>query len=278
MLENPKDLLENLIATRNEAIYERIGKCENKEVITNVSILVYTHTEYSFMWKAMIPLLQKHVKDIDIHWLYETTADSQVISDIPNNWFKHTYDESLYWTKRVGKAVSEINDDYILFLHEDWLPIGDVKKEVLYDMINFMKEQTCGFLTSYVVYSKLNSAVFTGYKDCYYYPEPCHVFQPAIWNKETLSSFCSDLNKSKFQNEDPECSNYMSRKNCWAVANITTVNTARSVNSLFYPHMHALAGGRWTFKKYPVLKEFLETFGIDTSSRIIDNTWELHYM
>lgn len=245
-----------------------------------ISVLVYTHTEYSFMWKAMIPLLQKHVNNIDIHWLYESTADSQFINDtVPENWFKHTYDESLIWTKRVGKALDEINDDYILFLHEDWLPIADVKKDILKDMIKFMNEQSCGFLLSYVNECRHNinnlQGVFAGYENYYYYPEPHHIFQPAIWDKKVFFNFCSDLNKTKQQNEDTDCLNYMRNMNCWSVININTINTIRTSNSIFFPHMHALSEGLWNFKRYPALKEFLETFGIDTNSRGVHTWWEL---
>jgi len=244
----------------------------------NISILVYTHTEYSFMWNAMIPLLQKYVKDIDVHWLFEDTADKKLINTlVPLDWYKHTYSESLIWTKRVGKALKEIKDDYILFLHEDWLPIADVKKEILENMINFMKQQSCGFLLSFshITRVSVQNGVTTGCKDYYYYKEPHHLFQPAIWDKNIFINFCRDLNKTKHQNEDGDCLNYMSNNNCMSVQNLNTVTTLRTTNSLFFPHMHALSEGLWNFKKYPTLKEFLETFGIDTNSRGVHTWWEL---
>ena len=243
-----------------------------------ISILVYTHTEYSFMWKAMIPLLQKYTNGIDIHWLYENTADSQFINNtIPENWVKHTYDEKFIWTKRVGKALDEINDEYILFLHEDWLPIAHVKNEILQDMINFMNEQSCGFLLSFSHITRVSKqdGSPTGYNGYYYYKEPHHLFQPGIWNKKIFINFCCDLNKTKHQNEDTECLDYMSNKNCMSVQNKETVLTLRTTNSLFFSHMHALSEGLWNFTKYPTLKEFLETFGIDTDSRGIHSWWEL---
>ena len=50
--------------------------------MNNICLLVYTHSEYAFMWKAMIPLLQKHVENIDIHWLYEELADQTLIDQM----------------------------------------------------------------------------------------------------------------------------------------------------------------------------------------------------
>jgi hypothetical protein len=226
----------------------------------------------------MIPLLLKHVKDIDIHWLFEDTADQKLTDNlVPLHWYKHVYSENLIWTKRIGKALNEIEDDYILFLHEDWLPIAEVKNTILNDMVQFMEDQSCRYLLSYSHISRVTQqeGIFTGYDKYYYYKEENHVFQPAIWKKNVFIDFCRDLDKTKHQNEDSDCLNYMSQKNPMSVQNRETALTLRTTNSLFFPHMHALSEGLWNFTKYPTLKEFLETFGIDTNSRGIHSWWEL---
>lgn len=245
--------------------------------MNNIAILVYTHSDYSFMWKAMIPLLQKHVKNINIHWLFEDTSDEIINKLIPSEWIKHTFSENMIWTKRVLKALNEIDEKYILFLHEDWLPIEDIKIEILNEMIDFMKNQNCGFLLSYshISTTSRQSGIQTSNKEYYFYSENNHVFQPAIWNKNVFIEFCNVLNKTKHQNEDHECLEFMRKKNCWSVQNLSTVTTLRTTNSLFFPHMHALSEGLWNFTKYPTLKKFLETFNIDTNTRGIHSWWEL---
>ena len=177
--------------------------------MNNICLLVYTHSEYAFMWKAMIPLLQKHVENIDIHWLYEELADQTLIDQmVPTNLYKHTYNINLIWTKRVLKALNEIHESYILFLHEDWLPIGKIDINILNNMIKFMKEKNCGFLLSYshISVTSCQEGIFTGYEDYYFYSEKNHIFQPAIWNKKVFEEFCV-LNKRKDQNEDRDCLN-----------------------------------------------------------------------
>jgi hypothetical protein len=181
------------------------------------------------------------------------------------------------WTKRVLKGLREIKDDYVLFLHEDWLPISDIKLDVLNRMVTFMENKRCGFLLSYSHISRTSTqpGLYTGFKDYYFYSEDSHIFQPAIWNKRVFAEFCYVLNKSKHQNEDTDCLNFMRRKNCWSVQNRETVTTLRTTNSLLFPHMHALSEGLWNFTKYPTLKTFLESFGVDTSTRGIHAWWEL---
>lgn len=245
----------------------------------SVSILIYTHDEYSFLWKAMFPLCKKYINnDISIHVLYNNNANKNEVSKyIPNEYTHHTYDPSHIWTKRILHCLREINDEYILFLHEDWLPIGNVKKSILDEMVTFMKLQNCGFLLSYshISTTSTQSGIFTGYDHYYYYQEKNHIFQPAIWNKHVFEEFCTVLHKSKHKNEDSECLNFMNLKNCWSVQNKETVTSLRTTNSLMFPHMHALSEGLWNFKKYPTLKQLLDSFDIDTNSRDIHTWWEL---
>jgi hypothetical protein len=244
----------------------------------SISILIYTHDEYSFLWKVMFLLCKKYIHNINIHVLYNNNADTNIVNKyIPDDYILHVYDNSLIWTKRILKALEEINDDYILFLHEDWLPIGEVKLSILETMINFMKNINCGFLLSYshISTTSTQDGIYTGFQDYYYYQEKNHIFQPAIWNKKVFQEFCTTLNKNKNQNEDKECLDFMYYKNCWSVQNKETVTSLRTTNSLMFPHMHAMSEGLWNFKKYPTLKNFLNSYDVDTDSRGIHTWWEL---
>lgn len=244
----------------------------------NIVILVYTHSEYAFIWKAMIPLVEKHCQDVEIHWLFEETADSELIkSSVSTRFIQHTYSVDMIWTKRVLKALHEIDSEYILFLHEDWLPIADVKPYILLEMINFMKKYNSSHLLSYshISTTSRQEGVPTNHENYYFYFENNHIFQPAIWEKRVFIDFCTVLNKHKHENEDRECLNFMSSKNCTSVQNLATVTTLRTTNSLFFPHMHALSQGLWNFTKYPTLKKFLETFDINTEDRGVHPWWEL---
>ena len=144
-------------------------------------------------------------------------------------------------------------------------------------MISFMKENQCNYLLSYshISTTSRQSGIFSGYKDYYYYKENNHIFQPAIWKKDIFEEFCYVFNKTKNQNEDNDCLNFMSKKNCYSIQNIETVISLRTTNSLLFPHMHALSEGLWNFKKYPSLQLLLESYGVDTTTRGVHSWWEL---
>lgn len=244
--------------------------------ISKVPLLIYTHSDCEFIYPALIGQVNKHVKEMDIYFAYNENAEEIKIKSIPDEWKKITYDDSLIWTSRVDSILKSIPSEYVLFIHEDWLPTEDVKGEVLNKVIDFMDSIKCDFMMSYshIAFTSKHPGIFTGYEDYYYYPMPTHVFQPAIWKKITLEEFCK-LGKSKIDNEDGQSLNFMRGKNCWSVQNIKTVTKLRSTNSLIFPHMHALSIGLWNFLKYPTLKELLDEYGIDTNSKGICNHWEI---
>lgn len=243
----------------------------------STAILIYTHSEYSFLWKAMFTLCNRYIKDIDIHLLYNDDADIKLVNElVPLNFIKHTYNISQIWTKRVLKGLLEIENEYILFLHEDWFPINTISKDVLISATNFMKDKNCQYLLSYYGIQIDNEDIFSGYTDYYYTRQICHVFQPAIWNKLTYIDFCTVFDKRKDENECLECQEYTKKINPYFIYNKTNSNTLRTTNSLIFPHYHVICEGLWNFKKYPTLKVLLETFDIDTTTRGVHTWWELY--
>jgi hypothetical protein len=244
----------------------------------SISVLIYTHDEYSFLWKATFPLCKKYIDaSIPVHVLYNDNANKDIVDkEIPSDYIHHTYSCSQNWTKRVLKGLNEIESDYILFIHEDWLPIGDVKKEILDEMVGFLKENDGSYLLSYSHFSITDNqeGVPTKHKDYYFFKEIDHIFQPAIWEKSAFVDLCTTFDKPIYENEDPHCRTFMSKKNCYSVQNKPTVHTLRTTNALFFPHMHAICQGQWTFKKYPTLKELLDSYGVDTNKHGINLWWE----
>jgi len=244
----------------------------------SIAILIYSNSEYSFLWDMLVKLINKYVdSNIQIFFLTNENTELELKKTIPTNWIYCTYSESLIWTKRIYNCLKNINYEYILFIHDDWIPIGNVTEEILISMINFMRQQECNFLLSYSHFSTVNNqkGIYSGYNNYFYYKEDNHIFQPAIWNKIIFEDFCNILNKSKHQNEDSDCLDFMRNKNCYSIQNKETVLSLRTTNSLFFPHMHVLSQGLWNFTKYPSLKSFLESYGIDTSTRGIHPWWEL---
>ena len=234
-----------------------------------IPILVYTHSDYSFLWKATIPLLEKYAK-VPIIWC----CDSMLDFTAPPGWRVFIYDTKLSWSMRVKTCLDTIDSEYLIYIQEDWLLIDYLSNERIKYCIDFMKDCSCEFLLS------LPCNIGDTYCDIDYYGYQfikifSHYFQPAIWKKTLLNEICL-LDIPLSENESEKCFNLTKERNCFA-ANSINYPKELSTRSFFFPHMHAIFQGKWTFVKYPSLKALVESYGIDTTTRGVDDTWEIDY-
>jgi hypothetical protein len=253
-------------------------------------ILIYTHSDYSFIWPALIGQFEKYVKNIEVHFGYNNTLLDISDYNIPSNWILHTYEDTSIWTDRVNQILKQFESKYVLFIHEDWIPTNYVRGSVIDDMTEFMDEFSCGFLLSYInpghprISERLHDpsatkefGIKSKYDEYYFYKEDSHIFQPAIWKKSVFEEFTEKLKKTKHQNEDQECLAFMRNKNTYSIQCEKDIIHKRTTTSLFFPHMHSLSEGLWNFGKYASLKELLNSYGVDTDSRGIHTWWALDW-
>jgi hypothetical protein len=231
-----------------------------------IPILVYTNSEYSFLWKATIPLLEKYAKGFHIIWCCDSLLDYK----IPDSWTLYIYDPSLPWGYRVKGCLETIKTDYLIYIQEDWLLIDSIDPEKISYCLDFMRELKCEFLMSYPNNPR-NNIYGSEYENYIFVSIFSHYFQPGIWKKTLLNEICS-LGLPLNENETEKCFSISKDRNCFALFNTLHKNDM-TTRAFFFPHMHAINQGKWTFLKYPCLKALIEAYGIDTSTRGIDTTW-----
>jgi len=231
-----------------------------------IPILVYTHSEYSFLWKATIPLLERYAKGFQIIWCCDSLLDYK----LPPTWILYTYDTSLSWGYRVKRCLEAYDFDYLIYIQEDWLLIDSIQPERVEHCLDFMKQFKCEFLMTYP-WNNTADFVRSNYESYIFVKQFSHYFQPGIWKKSLLYDVCS-LNVSIQEYESDKCFNLTKDRNCYGVY-CKISDKDLSTRGFFFPHMHAIVQGKWTFVKYPCLKALVESYGIDTSKREIDTSW-----
>ena len=174
------------------------------------TILLYTHSEYSFLWKAAIPLLERYAKGFEIVWCCDTLLDYK----LPPSWILYIYDDKLTWSTRVKGCIETLQDtEYILYLQEDWLLIDTIQEERINYCINIMESNKIDFLSSQNKCPHRNEIYDTPYPTYKLRIVYGYWLQPAIWKKSVLHelvSFDKPLNKA--EKEEPE--NLMNHKIC----------------------------------------------------------------
>jgi hypothetical protein len=242
--------------------------------IMPIPIIVHTHSEYSFIWKAAIPLLEKYAKDYEIIWC----CDSLLDFTLPVGWRTYNYDPLMNWGSRIKGCLETIQSDYVIYIQEDCLLIDHILKDRIEHCLNFMKFKQCEFLMSYPWNNREGNIASTVYENCNFIKIFSHYMQPGIWKKSLLYEI-SCLNVKASENESEICFNITKDRNCYGVFHISDMRLFNSdyrqlsMRSFFFPHMHAIAGGKWTFTQYPSLKALVEAYGIDTTTRGVDTKW-----
>jgi hypothetical protein len=231
-----------------------------------LSFVVYTHSEYSFLWKAFIPLLEKYAPEFQVYWCCDKLLDFK----LPSSWIIHIYDTSLNWSYRIKDCVEKINTDYLIYLQEDWLLIDKVEESKIKYILEFMKSRQCEFVMAGIRQKIASEPISTIYENYVFQRINGHWMQPAIWSKSLFEKLVNiDIPIKEYELGAA----YVLTKTavCYSLTN--NGFQEQSTRALYYPHMHAIVGGKWTFLKYPVLKALVETFGIDTKTRDVDTKW-----
>ena len=242
----------------------------NTSILLMIPIIIHTHSEYSFLWPAAIPLLEKYAKGFPIVWCCDSLLDFK----LPDSWTLYTYSKEAPWSERIKGCLQTIDSDYVIYLNEDMLLIDTLSEEKIEHCLEFMRTNNSEFVMSFV-WNNRPGYINSKYKDYVFVKMFSHYIHPAIWKKTLLNELCS-LKLNTNENESPQTYNITSKRNCYGLAH-TKFQTELSTRSLFFPHMHAIYQGKWTFYRYPYLKALLESYGIDTTKRQVDDTWMVEY-
>jgi len=163
-----------------------------------------------------------------------------------------------------------MNTDYVIYVQEDWLLIDHIEPNKIKYIIDFMISQNCGFLMSYLRSVSNSPPINTIFENYIFQRIQGHYMQPSIWKKNTLDKMLL-LNIPILENESGAALDLVSKENCYSLYNTRFRDIAS--RTLYFPHMHALYRGKWTFLKFPSLKALVESYGIDTSTRDVDTEW-----
>jgi hypothetical protein len=266
-LDNENNIIQinSHLLSNNNTIYK-----PNSDTKATFCILLYTHSEYSFLWKAAIPLLEKYASEFTIYWCCDSLLDYK----LPGNFIPVFYDPKVNWSFRIKEALKIMNYEYVLYLQEDCLLIDNICPDKINYLTSFMKEKGCEFLMSDIREKWIEEPIPTIYEDYEFQRINGHWMQPAIWKKTLLDKIVlHDI--ALRDNEINEAYEITKKALCYVVRNTRFKEV--STRTLYFPHMHSIVGGKWTFFKYPTLKALLESYGIDTSTRGVDKTWIVDY-
>ena len=99
----------------------------------SIPLVVYTHTDMKDVWPMFFGQLKKYIGDTKVY--VAVNEDDTQISD----YIRIIYDDSKPYTERWKDILNQIDDNIIMFLHEDMILFDEVKFELIEKYIKYVE-------------------------------------------------------------------------------------------------------------------------------------------
>jgi hypothetical protein len=163
----------------------------------NLSILVGSCDQYSFLWDKFIYLFNKY-------WSHSIKIDKFLLTEnlyLDNNDFKTIATGNIPWTQRLKFALDKIDTDYVLWLQDDYFFIKNISSDIFEEYFDFITKNDVdrfGIHENSMLYNlkETNNKYFKFSQYSYYTLS----LQASIWKKDFLLS-CIDVDETPWQFE-----------------------------------------------------------------------------
>lgn len=222
--------------------------------------LLYTHTDYSDVWKPFLHRFRKYFPTAEIYFCVNKTEQ-----EVPANTIPVYYDSSKTYTERLLQCIDQIGSETVLFIHEDM---------ILYDIPLYSNLEN---YMEYVSSKKAHSIKLIPVGTIIGRPEldntlvhtTCSKFsiQPTIIHTDSLLELIKEVGQVSIW----EFEAMIKQRDTDYVSYIGTEakRGAYHFDSKVFPYIAtAIVKGKWNFSEYPnELTEILAEYSIDKEVR-----------
>lgn len=232
-------------------------------------IFLYSHSDYSDVWDLTFGQIYKYINldEVSIIFCVDKLNDYKIDDRIKVLYF----DNNQIYTDRILTNIININYDYILFLHEDWVITDHFSNEYSVKLINFMQKNDILHVRSYKNYGASNTKPSIFHKDVNIcnIPDDAGNFislQPGMWEKNVFKELYS-INSNK-PNVLESKTNAIFR-NKYKNRFYYETNSTIAEDSKMFPHIHTIGYERWALcnDKYGILESLLTQYNINKNLR-----------
>lgn len=225
----------------------------------NVPIIIYTHTEYKDVWPAVFGRIKKYIENPSVY-VFINKEDGAIPSD-----FKTIiYTDGKPYTVRLKECLSKIEEDVILFMHEDMILYESPRFDYIEKYSNYIKSGKADSVK--LIYVKESDTVSDFDETLISNKYAKFSIQPTLISAERLVHILNsnrDLNIWDFEVNIQKGNDYMCK-----IGNEQKRGMFH-YDSYVFPYIAtAITKGVWNLKEYPnELKEVSEEYGIDLNKR-----------
>lgn len=221
-------------------------------------IVVYTHTDMEDVWGMFFGQVKKHLDGFKFYVCLNEPSDKISCKQV-------IYDDSRPYTERLSQILSQINEETILFLHEDMVLIGDPILEDIEEFFQYVEKDLARTIKLILVgntwtYSSFDRRLVTNQSSKL-------SIQPTIIKKEVFQEILNntgplniwDFEESISPNDKDFMVRYGSEKK----------RGRYHYDSIVFPYIAtAISKGKWTYDEYPKeLEDLFREYNIDPQKR-----------
>ena len=221
-----------------------------------MKILLYTHSDYSWVWKYWHQQTDKFLKNFKKICLVNSH------SSFRNDYQVIKYDEEKNYKNRVLSCLDNINDEEtVLFCHEDMFLYEKPNFDILNEYIDLIKNDNCGLIKLIRAFKDLEKSNL--HKKLYKNPDKqLFSIQPSLIKIKTLKYIYKTVpGNNIWEFEANTTREYLKDliSLCSYDFNIDKKRGKFHYDSAVYPYIcTAVIKGKWNFKEYK--KELFEIF------------------
>lgn len=231
----------------------------------DLALVLYSHSDYSDLWKIAFKKINQFFK-IEKKYIFVNKINSNDIYDFTPIY----YDEKLNYNKRITQCLNQINDKYILFLHEDMILYKHVNIKKLLEKYKTLCENS-KFKYFRLIKSGISSSIQID-QNIFEITEQdfCFSITPSIWEKDTFFKICNTLPAMNIWDLEISGSEYVKQnkiKGFYWFDNEQKRGQNHFDSNLF-PHIcSAIFKGKWNMEYRNELNEIFQEFNINPNIR-----------
>ena len=221
-----------------------------------MKILVYTHSDYSWVWKYWHQQTDNFLQDFDKICLLNSN------SSFRDDYFVIKYNDELTYKNRVLSCLNDIDDnEIVLFCHEDMFLYKKPNFEIIDEYINLIKNDNCEVIKLIRAFENLDKSNL--HEKLFKNPDKqLFSIQPTIIKVKTLKHIYKTVpGDNIWEFEANTSKKYLKDiiSLCSFDLNEDKKRGKFHYDSSVYPYIcTAVIKGKWNFKEYK--KELFEIF------------------
>ena len=221
-----------------------------------MKILVYTHSDYSWVWKYWHQQTDKFLQNFD------KICISNLNSSFRDDYLVIKYNDELTYKNRVLSCLNDIDDnEIVLFCHEDMFLYKKPNYEIIDEYINLVKNDNCELIKLIRAFENLDKSNL--HKKLFKNPDKqLFSIQPTIIKIKTLKHIYKTVpGDNIWEFEANTSKKYLKDliSLCSFDPDLDKKRGKFHYDSSVYPYIcTAVIKGKWNFKEYK--KELFEIF------------------